>query len=254
MVKYNHCEKCKKVLNTEPWIGVVHAYNGICSSCMEEENHENDTKQDNKGDINLDKKDKDILEKLEESTENCITLPLERDKILLSNLEKKANEVISGESSIYVLIKEIKDDLINKANERIEETYESFDINKIEAQKVVKNTEYILEYLSDYKEYMDKLINKLKEKPSLKIKSTLGKIHKESIANLPKSITKEMLLDKKEVLKIVFTKTEEFYNFYSETEDVFELTKKMGLHPFTEIQRELSTLPFYRSNEQQNLD
>ena len=232
-------------MNTEPWIGEVHAYNGICPSCMEKEQDENQVSEEGVDDITLDKKDEEKGEVLEKTLEIPQKEPDEIDKILLSSLEEKANDVLSGKGSIHVLIKEIKDDLINKANERIEETYESFDINKKEAQQVVKNAEFILQYLTEYKEYLDELNNRLKEKPSLKIKSTLGKIHKESMASLPKGITKEMLLDKKELLKLVSTKTEEFYGIYSDTEDVFELTKKMGLHPFNEIQKELNTLPFY---------
>ena len=40
MVKYHHCEKCRDVINTESWIGEVHVYYSICSSCREEEDQE----------------------------------------------------------------------------------------------------------------------------------------------------------------------------------------------------------------------
>lgn len=46
MVKYNHCEKCKKIYNTEVWIGEVHIYDGFCSSCMPGEKEENQMKQE----------------------------------------------------------------------------------------------------------------------------------------------------------------------------------------------------------------
>ena len=50
------------------------------------------------------------------------------------------------------------------------------------------------------------------------------------------------------MLKTLSDKAVKWYNIYADTKDVFELTKKMGLHPFNEIQKKLSTLPFYTSS------
>ncbi len=248
MVKYNHCEKCKSVYSTTPWIGEVHAYNGICPSCMAGEKQDNQMQQESQYDHVEDKHDAEHAETMKDNHESTQSSPLEIEKRLLSSLEQKANVVLSGEGSIVVLIKEIKDDLVDKAKERIGKTFKSFDVNKIEAQKVVDHAENILDYLSEFKDYMDDLVKKLQDNPKMKVKTAIDKVFKESIANLPKGGTKDVFLNKKDILKTVSDKTLKFYNIYSDTKDVSELTKKMGLHPFYEIQKKLSTLPFYGSS------
>jgi len=243
MVKYNHCEKCKSVYSTTPWIGEVHAYNGICPSCMAGEQQDNQMQQESIEDHVMENTEatKDILESTQSS-------PLEIERRLLSSLEQKANDVISGEGSIVVLIKEIKDDLVDKAKERIEETFKGFDVNKIEAQEVVDYTENILEYLGEYIDYMDNVAKKLQGNPKMKVKTALNKVFKDSIGNIQKDVGRDSFLNKKAILKTVSDKAVKCYNIYSDTKDVFELTKKMGLHPFNEIQKKLSTLPFYASS------
>ena len=241
MVKYNHCEKCKSVINTTPWIGEVHAYEGICPSCLSEEQQTNQVQQEITDDHLVEKHDTN-------KTENIQSSPLEIERRLLSSLEQKANEVFSGEGSIVVLIKEIKDDLIDKAKVRIGETYKSFEVNKIEAQKAIDYAENILNCLGEYKDYVECLDRKLQDNPKMKVKTAINKVLKESIANLPKNVSKEEFLNKKIILKTVSDKAVNLYNIYSDTKDVFELTKKMGIHPFNEIKEKLSTLPFYLSN------
>ncbi|MHA1106537.1 MAG: hypothetical protein ACTSPN_12590 [Promethearchaeota archaeon] len=248
MVKYNHCEKCKSVYSTAPWIGEVHAYNGICPSCIAGEQQENQMQQESQDDHVEDKHETENSEATKDNQESTQSSPLEIEKRLLSSLEQKANVVLSGEGSIVVLIKEIKDDLVDKAKERIGETYKSFDVNKIEAQKVVDQAENILDYLSEYKDYMDDLVKKLQDNPKMKVKTAIDKVFKESMVNLPKNVTKDAFLNKKVILKTVSDKALKLYNIYSDTKDVSELTKKMGLHPFYEIQKKLSTLPFYGSS------
>ena len=248
MVKYNHCEKCKNVYNTETWIGVVHAYNGICPSCLAGEQQENQMEQESAEDHMVDKHDTEHAEKMKANHESTQSSPLEIERSLLSKLEQKANDVFSGMGSINVLIKEIQDDLVDKAKERIEETFQSFDVNKIEAQKTVDYAESILSYLSEYKDFIDSVVKTIEFKPKMKIKAAIDKVFKEAMANLPKDVAKDVLLSRKTILKTVSDKAVKLYNIYSDTEDVFELTKKMGLHPFNEIQRNLKTLPFYTSD------
>lgn len=241
MVKYYHCEKCKKVYNTETWIGEVHMYNGTCSSCEEEEPQELETDQEN-GLINTsDHMESPLIETPQ-------SIPIENEKNLLRNLEQKANEVLSYKGSIDVLIKEIRDGLVEKAKERIEETIHSFDVNKIEALKVIDYTEKTFDYISEYKDYMDNVVKKLQNKPKMKVKTALEKVFKEAMTNIPKDVAKDVLISKKATLKNVFGKAVKWYNFYSGIEDVNELTKTMFLHPFNEIQKKLGTLPFYTSN------
>ena len=247
MVKYNHCEKCKSVINTAPWIGEVHAYNGICPSCMTGELQENEVKQEIIDDHLVDKHDTKHAEIMKENHEGSLSSPIEIERRLLSSLEQKANEVLSGEGSIIVLIKEIKDDLVDKAKVRIGETFQSFEVNKIEAQKVIESAENILDCLGEYKDYMDCLTKKLQVNPKMKVKTAIDKVFKESIANLPKDVSKEDFLNRKAILKTVSDKAIKLYSFYSDTSDTPELTKKMGLHPFSEIKEKLSTLPFYAS-------
>ncbi len=247
MVKYSHCEKCKDVYNTETWIGVVHIYKGFCPSCMEEEEQENQIPQEVMNTQMVDKHDTVHPEKMKTDTETTQTSPIEIDKNLLFHLEQKANDVLSSKSSIVVLIKEIKDDLVEKAKEKIEKTFESFDVKKIDAQKVVDYAENILDYLSEYKNYMDSVVNKLQNKPKMKVKTAIDKVFKESMANIQKDVPKDVLFNKKEILKTVSDKAVKWYNIYSDTKNTFELTKKMVLHPFTEIQKKLCTLPFYAS-------
>jgi len=248
MVKYSHCEKCKDVYNTETWIGVVHIYKGICPSCMEEEQQENQIPQEVMDTQMVDKHDTVHPEKVKTDSETTQTSPIEIDKNLLFHLEQKANDVLSSKGSIDVLIKEIKSDLVEKAREKIEETFESFDVNKIDAQKVVDYAENILDYLSEYKNYMDCVVQKLQNKPKMKVKTAIDKVLKESMANIQKDVAKDVFLNKKEVLKTVSDKAVKWYKIYSDTKNTFELTKKMVLHPFTEIQKNLCTLPFYASS------
>ncbi|MDX1798107.1 MAG: hypothetical protein R3255_05620 [Candidatus Lokiarchaeia archaeon] len=246
MVKYYHCEKCKKVYNTETWIGEVHMYNGTCPSCIEEEAQEEQIQQEQ--DLISSKDHMESPQPMKDAIETNESLNLENEKSLLRNLEQKANEVLSYGGSIDVLIKEIRDGLVEKARKRIEDTIQSFDVSKIEAQKVIEYTEKTVEYLSEYKDFMDNVVKKLQDKPKTKVKTTLEKTFKEAITNMPKHIAKDVLLNKKATLKIVFKKAVKWYNLYSDTEDLNELTKKMFLHPFNEIQNKLSTLPFYTPN------
>jgi len=248
MVKYNHCEKCKDIYNSKSWIGEVHIYKGICPSCMEEEQQENQIQQEVLDNQMVDKHDTVCPEKMITDNETTQTSPIEIDKNLLFHLEQKANDVLSSKSSIDVLIKEIKDDLVEKAKEKIEETFESFDVKKIDAQKVVDYAENILDYLSEYINYMDSVVNKLQNKPKMKVKTAIDKVFKESMANIQKDVAKDVLFNKKEILKTVSDKAVKWYNIYSNTKNTFELTKKMVLHPFTEIQKKLCTLPFYASS------
>ena len=241
MVKYNHCEKCKSVYNTTPWIGEVHAYDGICPSCMTGEQQINQVQQEITDDHLVEKHDTKQTERIQSS-------PLEIERRLLSSLEQKANEVLSGTGSIFVLIKEIKDDLVDKAMVRIGETYKSFEVNKIEAQKVIDYAENSLDCLSEYEDYVDCMVKKLQDNPKMKVKTAIDKVFKESISNLPKTLSKEDFLRKKVILKRMSDKAIKLYNFYSDTSDTPELIKKMGLHPFSEIKEKLSTLPFYASN------
>lgn len=248
MVKYNHCEKCKDIYNSESWIGEVHIYKGICPSCMEEEQQENQIQQEVLDNQMVDKHDTVRPEKMKTDNETTQTSPIEIDKNLLFHLEQKANDVLSSKGSIDVLIKEIKDDLVEKAKEKIEETFESFDVKKIDAQEVVDYAENILDYLSEYKTYMDSVVKKLQNKPKMKVKTAIDKVFKESMTNIQKDVAKDVLLNKKEILKTVSDKAVKWFNIYSDTKNTFELTKKMVLHPFIEIQKKLCTLPFYASS------
>ncbi len=246
MVKYYHCEQCKRIYNTETWIGEVHAYNGICPSCIEGNQQEKQPLQVSTEDLESNKFNTEQTQT--NDLKRSHSSPLENEKSILSNLEKKANEILSHGGSIDVLIKEIKDGLIDKAKERIEETIHSFDVSKIEAQKVINYTEKTFDYLSEYKDYMDNVVKKLQDKPKMKVKTALEKVFKEAIANMPKEVAKDVLLNKKVILKLVYGKAVKWFNIYSSIEDVNELTNKMYLHPFNEIQKKLSTLPFYTSN------
>ncbi len=248
MVKYTHCEKCKRIYNTKTWIGEVHTYNGICPSCIAGEQQENQMQQDSAEDHIMNKDDTEYTKRMKDNLESTLSSPIEIERSLLSSLEQKANDVLSGEGSIDVLIKEIKDGLVDKAKERIGETIQSFDASKIDAQKVVDYVEKTFEYLSEYKEYMDNVVKKLQDNPKMKVKTAIEKVFKETMANMPKDVAKDVLLNKKAMLKIVFGKTVKWYNIYSDTKDVYELTKKMVLHPFNEIQKKFSTLPFYTSS------
>jgi hypothetical protein len=245
MVKYKHCENCNSVYDTESWIGEVHTYDGFCSSCMTGEKEENQMQQEGAEDHMGDKHNREHTERMEDIHKRTQSSPIEVERNLLSSLEQKANDVLCGEGSINVLIKEIKDGLVDKAKERIEETFQSFDVNKIDAQKVVEYAENILDYLSEYKDYMDNVIIKIQNKPKMKVKTAIDKVFKDSMANMPKNISKDVLLSKKAILNIVSDKAINWYKIYSDTKDVLELTKKMVLHPFNEIQKKLSTLPFY---------
>jgi len=247
MVKYYHCEKCKRVYNTETWIGEVHTYDGICPLCMAGEQQENHIQQENAEDNIIEKHNTKPTGRLKDIHENTQSTPIEIERNLLLSLEQKANDVFSGKYSIEVLIKEFKDELVDKAKERIRETIQSFDLSKHNAQKVVDFAEKTFDYLSEYKIYLDNLIKKLQDKPKMNIKSAIEKIFKETKANIPKDGAKDVLHNKKAKLKNVFGKTIKWYSFYSDTEDVYDLTKKMFLHPFNEIQKKLSTLPFYSS-------
>ena len=248
MVKYNHCEKCKRVYNTETWIGEVHTYNGICPSCIAGEQQENQMQQESAEDHIMNKYDTEHTKRMKNNLESTQSSPIEIERSLLSSLEKKADDVLSGEGSIDVLIKEIKDGLVDKAKERVGETIQGFDASKIDAQKVVDYAEKTFDYLSEYKDYMDKVVKKLQDKPKMKVKTAIEKVFKETMANMPKDVAKDVLLNKKATLKTVFGKAVKWYSIYSDTKDVYELTKKMVLHPFNEIQKKLSTLPFYTSS------
>ena len=246
MVKYFHCELCKKVISSETWIGEVHLYEGFCSSCSEieqETDTSNETKVENLGNVEVEQVEETIIPS--ESTHDS---QLDIEMNLLSNLTHKADEVLSNQGSINVLIKEIKDDLVDKAKERIEQTIQSFDVSKIEAQKVINYTEGVFDLISDYNDYMNDIIKKLQDKPKMKVKNAIEKVYKDSMAILPKDIAKDVLLGRKAMLKTVFDKASKSYDIYSDIEDVNELTKKMALHPFHVIQEKLSTLPFYRAS------
>ena len=245
MVKYKHCENCKSIYDTKSWIGEVHTYNGFCSSCMTGDKEENQIQQEGTEKHILDKHDTDHIEKTKYFHKRTQSSPIEVERNLLSSLGQKANDVLSGKCSIYVLIKEMKDDLVDKAKERIEETFQSFDVKKIDAQKVVDSAENIMAYLSEYKYFMDNVVVKIQNKPKMKVKTAIDKVFKESMANMPKDISKNILLRKKATLKTISEKAVIWHKIYSDTKDVLELTKKMVLHPFNEIQKKLSTLPFY---------
>ncbi|MFX1379584.1 MAG: hypothetical protein ACFFA4_10880 [Promethearchaeota archaeon] len=247
MVKFYHCENCKKVYKTESWIGEVHAYNGVCPSCFAEEQEENQIHQESVEDLKFNTYGTELIKTNEIDFENIQSSPIEIEKNLLLSLEKKANEVLYGKGSIDVLIKEIKDELIDKAKQRIEETIQSFDVSKIEAQKVMNYTEKTFDYLSEYKDYMENVVKKLWDKPKMKVKTALEKVYKEAMENMTKDVAKDVILNKKTTLKTVFGKAVKWYNIYSDTENVNELAKKMFLHPFIEIQKKLYTLPFYSS-------
>jgi hypothetical protein len=248
MVKYKHCEECRSIYDTEPWIGEVHTYSGKCPSCMEEDQSGNQSPQKSLEDKVLDKFGTEQVEIIQDIHEHTRSTPIEIEKNLLSTMEQKANDVLSGMGSINVLIKEIKDDLVDKAKERIEETFQSFDANKIEAQKIVDYAESILVYLSEYKDYMDNIVKLIESKPKMKVKTAIDKVFKESMKNLPKDVAKDIFLERKAMLKTVSDKAVKCYNIYSDTKDVLELIKKIGLHPFNEIQKKLTTLPFYTSS------
>ena len=248
MVKYNHCEKCKSVYNTAPWIDEVHTYNGICPSCMAGEQQGNQMQQESAEDHMGDKHNTDHAEEMKDNHETTQSSLIEIERNLLSKIEQKANDVISGEGSIDVLIKEIKVGLVDKAKKRIEETFKSFDVNKIDAQKVIDYVEKTFDYLSEYKEFMYDVVKKLQDKPKMKVKTAIDKVFKETMANIPKDVAKDVLFNRKAMLKKVFEKAVKWYSIYSDTKDVLELYKKMVLHPFNKIQKKLSTLPFYDSS------
>jgi hypothetical protein len=245
MVKYNHCERCKSIYNTEPWIGEVHSYDGICPSCMEDDQQEDKIQQDIVEDHIGNKFDSEQVEVPNEIQESTQSSPIEVEKNLLSGLEHKADEFLSSGGSVDVLIKDIKDGLVNKARERIEETFQSFDAGKIDAQKIVDKVENTCNYVSDYKDYMDCVMKKLQDKPKMKVKTAIEKVFKETMSNMLKDVAKDVLLNKKAMLKTVFEEAIECYSIYSDTEDVMELKRKMVLHPFKTIKDKLSTLPFY---------
>jgi CRISPR/Cas system-associated endonuclease Cas1 len=81
----------------------------------------------------------------------------------------------------------------------------------------------------------------------MKVKTAIDKVIKESMANMPKDVSKDILLNKKAMLNTVSDQALEWYKIYSDTKDVLELTKKMLLHPINEIQKNLRSLPFYDS-------
>jgi hypothetical protein len=249
MVKYYHCEKCKSVYNTEPWIGEVHVYNGTCSSCSEGEQQENQVKQESAENYIDNNQTNEFIEMVNNIPENSQLSPIEIEKNFISNIVQKANDVILGEGSINVLIKEIKDFTTENAKKRIEETFQSFDVNKIDAQKAIDNTENILDYLSEYKDYMDKVTLKIHSKPKMKVKTAIDKVFKDIMSEMPKDISKDVLLNKKSMLNNVTDKVMKCCSIYKDTGDVFDLTKKMVLHPFNEIQSELSDLPFYKESD-----
>ncbi len=247
MVKYSHCEKCKRIFNTETWIGEVHTYNGICPSCIAGEQQENQMEQESTQDHVINKYTMEQTENVTDVHEISQSSSIEIEKNLLSGLEQRVNDVLSSKGSMDVLIKEIKIELLDKARERIEETFQSFDVRKIDAEKVVDYAEKKFNYLSEYKDYIDNVVKKLQENPKMNGKIAIEKSFKETMANLPKNCAKDVLLDKKAMLKQIFRKAEKWYNIYSDTKDVFEFGNKMVLHPFKEIQKKFSTLPFYAS-------
>ncbi|MFX0007101.1 MAG: hypothetical protein ACFFAV_10280, partial [Candidatus Hermodarchaeota archaeon] len=107
MVKYYHCEKCKKVYNTENWIGEVHTYNGSCSSCIEKESQEQQTQQEQKPLNDIYRTGSPLP--MKNAIETTQSSPLEIEKNLLLNLAQRAEDILSSGSSIDVLIKEIRD-------------------------------------------------------------------------------------------------------------------------------------------------
>ncbi|MFW9874974.1 MAG: hypothetical protein ACFFG0_17850, partial [Candidatus Thorarchaeota archaeon] len=233
------------VYNTESWIDEVHTYNGICPSCMEKAQQENKMQQETAGDTLVTEYDTEHAEKIKDIDEKTQISPIEIEKILLSSLEHSANDILTSGGSIDVLIKEIKDGLIDKAKVRIEETFQSFDVNKIDTQKVVDYVEKTFDYLSEYKDFMDDVVNKIQVKSKIKVKAAIEKVFKETMVIMPKDIAKDVFLNKKAILKTVFEKAEKWYSIYSDTDDKLELTTKMIIHPIKEIQKKLSTLPFY---------
>ena len=253
MVKYIHCKNCKKIYNTKTWIGEVHIYDGLCSECNELEQDDSpsiEEKLESEGEEQVitngnTTKTTEEIKKIPESTQSS---QLENEKKILFALDQKANEILSGGGSIDVLIKEIKMGLVDKARERIEETFQSFDVNKIDAQKTVDYVERTFDYLSEYKDYMDNVVAKLQLKPKMNVKTAIEKVFKDTIEEMPKDIAKDLINNKKAMLKAVNDKALKWYDIYSDTNDALELTKKMVLHPFNEIQKKLSTLPFYTSN------
>jgi len=96
MVKYNHCERCKSIYNTEPWIGEVHAYTGVCPSCMEKEQQEDISQQEIAEDYIGNQFDSEQVEVINEVHESTQSSPIEFEKNLLSGLEQKADEVFSS--------------------------------------------------------------------------------------------------------------------------------------------------------------
>ncbi len=247
MVKYNHCEKCKKVYNTTPWIGEVHTYNSICPSCMAGEQQENQMQKESAEVHKVNKYDMEQDDRIEDVHESTHSSPIEIEKNLLSRVEQMANDVLSDQGSMDVLIKEIQVGLVDKAKERIEAIFQSFDVNKIDAQKIVNYVEKTFEYISEYKDYMDNVVIKLQANPKMKVKTAIEKVYKEALGNLPKNVAKDVLFNKKTMLNTVYGNSVKLYNTYSDIKDELELTKKMVLHPFNEIQKKLSTLPFYAS-------
>ncbi|MFX1569295.1 MAG: hypothetical protein ACFFCV_13105 [Promethearchaeota archaeon] len=250
MVKYNHCKNCKKIYSTTTWIGEVHTYDGLCPACNElkqdeelsiEENLEFEGVEPIIADIDI----TESAEEIKEIPEMTQSSQIENEKRILSSLEQRANEVLYSGGSIDVLIKEIKMGLVDKAKDRIEETFQSFDVNKIDAQNTIGYVEKTFEYLSDYKDYMDNVVTKLKYKPKMNVKTAIEKVFRDTISDMPKDLAKDILNNKKTMLKIVNNKALKWYDIYSDTSDALELTKKMTLHPFNEIQKKLSTLPFY---------
>lgn len=237
--------------STEPWIGEVHAYTGICPSCNEEEQEINQIQQETADDHKVDSQTAEHTERVKDNYDATESSPIEIERNYLSNLERNASDVLSNGGSIQVLIKEIKDGLVEKARERIEETFQSFDVRKIEAQKLVDYADNLLDYMSEYNEYMDKVVIKLQSKPKMKVKAAIDKVFKDSMATLPKDISKDVLLAKKKMLNNVSDKAAEWYNLYSDIKDPLELTKKMVFHPFNEIQKKLGTLPFYDFSERE---
>ena len=247
IVKYNHCEKCKRIFNTETWIGEVHTYNGICPSCMAGEQQENQMQKESIQDHVINKHNIEQTENVTDVHEIPQSSPIELEKTLFSRLEQMVNDVLSKEDSMDVLIKEFKIELLDKARERIEETFQSFDVRKIDAEMIVDYAEKKFNYLSEYKDYMDNVVKKLQDNPKMNGKTAIEKVFKEAMANMPKNCTKDVLLDKKAMLKKIFGKAEKWYNIYSDTKDLFEFGNNMVLHPFKKIQKKLSTLPFYTS-------
>ncbi len=247
MVKYKHCENCKSIYDTESWIGEVHTYAGFCSSCMTEDKEENQMQQEGAENHIEDKHERDHVEKPKDIQERTQSSPIEVERNLLSSLEQKANDVLSGKGSINVLIKEIQDGLVDKAKERIEETFQSFDVNKIDAQKVIASTEDIMAYLAEYKDFMDIVVLKIQNKPKMKVKTAIDKVFKESMTNMSKDVSKDILLNKKAMLNTVSDQALKWYKINSDTKDALELTKKMLLNPINEIQKNLRSLPFYDS-------